>query len=148
LPELRAVIFGDGPQRDDVLTAVVRRGLDGIVDAPGFVDGAIVEEAIGRALCLVLPSRREGYGLVVLEALSRGTPVVLVAGDDNAALEFVINGVNGFVVDSPDAEAIASARVHVAEAGWGLRDSTVNWFRANATRLSLESSLGVLAAGY
>ena len=36
LPELRAVIFGDGPDRDQVLGQIGEHGLDGIVDAPGF----------------------------------------------------------------------------------------------------------------
>ena len=47
---------------------------------PGFVadrDRAI--ELMGQALCMLLPSRREGYGLVVIEAAARGTPSVVVA---------------------------------------------------------------------
>ena len=36
--------------------------------------------SMARALCMLLPSRREGYGLVVIEAASRGTPSVVVAG--------------------------------------------------------------------
>src|SRR5205807_167535 len=88
IPDLRAVIYGDGPERPKVLAAISEYGLDGIVDAPGFVEAKAVEAALAHALCLVLPSRREGYGLVVLEALSRGTPVVLVSDEDNAAAEF------------------------------------------------------------
>ena len=42
-----------------------------------------------RATCLVLPSSREGYGLVVIEAAAHGTPSVVVAGEDNAAAELV-----------------------------------------------------------
>ena len=51
---------------------IAEQGLEGVVAAPGFVDEDVLESALGRALCLVLPSRREGYGLVVLEALSLG----------------------------------------------------------------------------
>ena len=46
---------------------------------------------------LVNPSAREGFGLVVAEAAADGTPSVVVAGEDNAAAELVIDGVNGFV---------------------------------------------------
>lgn len=146
IPELRAVIYGDGPERPKVLAAVAEHGLEGVVEAPGFVDGAAVEDSIARALCLVLPSRREGYGLVVLEALSTGTPVVLVRGDDNAAVELVEEGVNGFVTPSASAEDLAGAIGRAHEAGDSLRESTLAWFVRNAKRLSLEHSLGVLSS--
>ena len=57
-----------------------RRGLEGVVEAPGFVDAAVIDDALRGALCMVLPSSREGYGLVVVEAAARGTPSVVVAG--------------------------------------------------------------------
>lgn len=148
LPGLRAEIYGDGPERPAVLRAIAESGLDGSVYAPGFVDGAVVEAALSRALCLLLPSRREGYGLVVLEALARGTPAVLVRGEDNAAAELVTDGENGFVAESAAANDLAVAVVRVHEAGQGLRDSTLAWFRRNAGRLSLESSLAVVADAY
>ena len=89
IPELRGAIYGDGPERPKVLAAIAEHGLEGVVEAPGFVDEEVIEDALARALCLLLPSRREGYGLVVVETLSKGTPVVLVRGEDNAATELV-----------------------------------------------------------
>ena len=48
-------------------------GSTDVVEAPGFVDAERGRARRSRrALCLVLPSRREGYGLVVVEAASRG----------------------------------------------------------------------------
>ena len=148
LPELTARIFGDGPDRDAVRAAIAAHGLDGVVDAPGFVAGEVVEEALARALCLVLPSRREGYGLVVVEAASVGTPVVLVRGLDNAATELVEEGVNGYVVDDAEPGTLADAIVRVHAAGGELRSSTADWFSRHAEELSLESSLDAVAAGY
>ena len=43
--------------------------------------------ALSRALCLVLPCRREGYGLIVVEAAALGAPGFVVAGPDGAAAE-------------------------------------------------------------
>jgi glycosyltransferase involved in cell wall biosynthesis len=40
-----------------------------------------------RALCMLLPSQREGYGMVVVEASAHATPNIVVAGDDKAATE-------------------------------------------------------------
>ena len=59
---------------------------------------------IRTALCMALPSSREGYGLVVVEAAASATPSVVVAGEDNAATELVDEGENGFVAASASAE--------------------------------------------
>jgi glycosyltransferase involved in cell wall biosynthesis len=148
LPALRAEIYGDGPDRTDVLAEIDRLGLDGIVSAPGFVEQEALEAAVGTALCIVLPSRREGYGLVVVESAARGVPSVVVEGPDNAATELVEEGANGAISASASADDLADAIVRVYEAGPALRASTLDWFRRNATRLSLESSLQVVLAEY
>jgi glycosyltransferase involved in cell wall biosynthesis len=85
-PRLRAALYGDGPEREHVAAAIAAAGLTEVVSLPGFVAGEEVQDAIARALCLALPSSREGYGLVVVEAASHGTPSVVVAGEDNAAV--------------------------------------------------------------
>jgi glycosyltransferase involved in cell wall biosynthesis len=148
IPELRGEIYGDGPERTRVLALIAQHDLEGAVEAPGFVDGAVVDDALARALCLVLPSRREGYGLVVLEAVSRGTPAIVVRDDDNAASELVSESENGFVVRSASPEDLADAIVRAHRAGSELRESTLAWFKRNAERLSLDRSLEVVLAGY
>jgi glycosyltransferase involved in cell wall biosynthesis len=148
IPELRGVIFGDGPDRPRVLELIATTGLRDSVEAPGFVQGAVVEQALERALCLLLPSSREGYGLVVLEAMSRGTPAVVVRGDDNAATEFVEDDVNGFVAASASEDDLAAAIGRVWEGGGRLRGSTLLWFRRNEDRLSLTHSLDVVSGAY
>ena len=148
IPSLQGAIYGDGPERALVLDSIAAHGLQGVVEAPGFVDAAVVEKALKRALCLALPSSREGYGLVVLEAMSCGTPVVVVQGEDNAASEFVEEGNNGFVVTTASPGDLADAIVDVHRAGSRLRNTTLAWFERNAGRLSLEGSLDVVLARY
>jgi glycosyltransferase involved in cell wall biosynthesis len=145
---LRGEFLGDGPERAALQAAIAEHGVSESVSAPGFADGATVDAEMRRALCVLLPSRREGYGMVVVEAAARGTPSVVVAGEDNAATELVVDGVNGFISPSPDADAIADAIVRVGEAGFGLRERTAAWYRENAARLSLESSLRVVLEAY
>jgi glycosyltransferase involved in cell wall biosynthesis len=118
------------------------------VSAPGFVSSERIDGALARALCMVLPSRREGYGLIVIEAAARGTPSVVVEGPDNAATELVEDGVNGFISASAGPEDLAAAIVRVHEAGAELRRSTADWFAANSERLSLESSLTRVVESY
>jgi glycosyltransferase involved in cell wall biosynthesis len=148
LPELRAELYGDGPERPRVEQAIARAGLGDAVALPGFVERERVQRAIAHALCLVLPSSREGYGLVVVEAASYGTPSVVVAGPDNAAVELIEDGVNGIVSPSPAAEDLARAIIAVHRAGDALRSSTARWFAENAPGLSLETSLAAVTAAY
>jgi glycosyltransferase involved in cell wall biosynthesis len=148
IPGLRATVFGDGPQRPDVLAAIEQLGAAAIVSAPGFVDGDVVDEALAHALCMVLPSRREGYGLVVIESAARGTPSVVVREEDNAAVELVQDGVNGVIAASAAPHDLAAAILRVHEAGDDLRRSTAAWFARNATRLSVSSSLDAVVSVY
>jgi glycosyltransferase involved in cell wall biosynthesis len=148
VPELRCEVYGDGPDRQRVLELIEALGLHGAASAPGFVEANRLADAIMRALCLVLPSRREGYGLVVVEAASLGTPSVVVQGPDNAATELIEDGVNGVVAPSADPHDLAAAILRVHEGGPALRASTEAWFARNAHRLSLESSLAKVLQAY
>lgn len=147
-PDIRAAILGDGPDRAKVLALVTELGLDGAVEVPGFVATETVEKRLSVALCMVLPSRREGYGLVVIEAAARATPSVVVADADNAAVELVEDNVNGVIAPSASPEDLAAAILRVHEAGVTLRRSTADWFAANAPRLSLGSSLDIVMSSY
>jgi glycosyltransferase involved in cell wall biosynthesis len=148
VPELRGRVLGDGPERPAVLAAIAEHGLHDAVEAPGFVSTEEVEHDLARALCMVLPSSREGYGLVVVEAAAAGTPSVVVTGEDNAATELVEDGVNGFVAVSASPADLADAIVRVHAAGGELRTSTAEWFARNARRLSIDSSLDAVSASY
>jgi glycosyltransferase involved in cell wall biosynthesis len=148
LPDLRAVVFGDGPERGRVLAQIRNHGLEEVVEAPGFADGEHVQEELRRALCLLFPSSREGFGIVVVEASAVGTPTVVVEGPDNAAAELVEDGTNGVVARSAEPRELADAVVHVSEAGGALREATAAWFRRNRIRLSLDASIDAVADVY
>jgi glycosyltransferase involved in cell wall biosynthesis len=145
---LRAEILGEGPERAALDAAIAEHGLQQIVTARGFADAETVDAEMRRAMCMLLTSRREGYGMVIVEAAARGTPSVVVAGEDNAATELIVEGVNGTIAPSPDAQAVADAIVEVYESGLPLRLSTASWFAENAANLSLESSLATVLGSY
>jgi glycosyltransferase involved in cell wall biosynthesis len=79
--DLRLVLAG--PEKRDgeqVREAVRRLGLDGRVELVGHVERDELAALYRGAACLVFPSRYEGFGLPVLEAMASGTPVVAARG--------------------------------------------------------------------
>ncbi|GAA3802128.1 glycosyltransferase family 4 protein [Cellulomonas soli] len=128
IPGLRAVVLGEGQTTPEVAAEVARLGLEAVVELPGFVPQERLDALLRDAAVLVNPSRREGYGLVVVEACATGTPVVLVDGPDNASVELVEPGVNGFVARGVEPEVLGAAIVAAVEGGTGLRASTRSWF--------------------
>jgi glycosyltransferase involved in cell wall biosynthesis len=148
VPGLRSVIYGDGPDRARVEALVREHGLEAVIDVPGFVSGEEVSRAMCGALCIVLPSRREGYGMVVVEAAAQGVPTVVVEAPDNAATELVDEGENGVVAASAEPRDLAEAIVRVHREGTRLRAATGTWFEHNAHRLSLRASLDRVLEAY
>jgi glycosyltransferase involved in cell wall biosynthesis len=148
VPPARALVLGDGPERAALLEEIAQRRLEEAVDAPGFVDAAAVRAAFERAACLLLPSVREGYGLVVVEAAACGTPAVVAAEPDNAASELVEDGVNGRIAPAAEPAALAEAVLDVLERGVSMRQSTASWFERNSEALSLARSARTLANRY
>jgi len=148
LSDLRAVLFGEGPSRASTRRAVAAAGLARAIDLPGFVPEPVVREQLRHALCVVLLSRREGFGLVVAEAAVLGVPSVVLDHPDSAASELIVEGVNGVLCHSTDPNEIASAILRIHEAGFGLRLETQRWFAANAARLTIDGSLPTIVEAY
>ena len=147
-PDLRAVIVGDGPEQPSLRTAVREAKLGDVVDLLGFVTPERLDALRRGALALVLPSAREGYGLVVLEAAAAGVPSIVVAGEDNAATEWIAPGVNGFVAPSASADALASAILAVHAGGDRLRASTAAWYAALAADARRHPAVDTIVALY
>jgi glycosyltransferase involved in cell wall biosynthesis len=148
VPGLRGRIFGAGPEQERVIARIAELGLQDVVEVPGFVDAEVIDEAMRTATCVVQPSSREGYGLVVVEASGHGVPAVVVEGADNAAVELIEAGENGYVAEEPTGASIAEAIVACHAGGEDLRRRTREWYARNAERLSLDASLRTVSAGY
>ncbi|MFH8250752.1 glycosyltransferase family 4 protein [Microbacterium sp. B2969] len=125
IPDLELVILGEGPSTPAVKAAADDREW---IWMPGFVSQAQLDELMGGAACLVNPSRREGYGLVVVEASAHGTPVVLAADEGNAATELVDPDINGFIADTAEPDVLGEAIVAAVRGGDGLRARTRAWY--------------------
>jgi glycosyltransferase involved in cell wall biosynthesis len=145
---LRGIFYGDGPEREALRKTISAHDANSFISAPGFADGELVDADMRRSLCVLLPSEREGYGMVVVEASAHATPAVVVSAPDNAAVELVSDGVNGAIAEDADPDTIAAAIVRVHEAGFAMRQSTARWFGEHAEQLSLESSLRAVLESY
>ncbi len=66
-----------------------------------------------RSHVFVMPSRQEGFGIVFLEAMALGTPVI--AGDYGGAPEIVQDGVTGFLVKPDDLEALTDRLIRLLQ---------------------------------
>ena len=142
------VVVGSGPETTRLREVVTASGLDGMVTIAGRVDDDELDRLMTSAAVLVNPSRREGFGLVVAEAAARGTPSVVVAGEDNAAAELVDDGVNGFVAPSSSAADLGSAIRSALDGGAALRTSTLEWFERARELQNLGRSVDELLARY
>jgi glycosyltransferase involved in cell wall biosynthesis len=101
---LRLSLIGDGDLRDSLQRQVDDLGIVGRVRFEGVLPATQILARIARAGLLVLPSRSEGWGLVVNEALSVGVPVVLSSAC--GARELIRHEVNGYVFASGDAASL------------------------------------------
>lgn len=106
-------LVGDGPLRAELETLATTLG---VADRTHFIGVRTREEVAGlmaRATALVLPSVREGWGVVVAEALASGTPVV--ASRVGGIPEIVGSSDGGILVDPDDEDALATSLAEIVE---------------------------------
>ncbi|WP_025155543.1 glycosyltransferase family 4 protein [Leifsonia aquatica] len=145
-PDVRLVVTGSGSETQRLQEAASIAGVD--VEVRGRVSDDELERLMDDAAVLVNPSRREGFGLVIAEAASHGTPSVVVAGEDNAAAELVEDGVNGFVAGSTDPDILGRAIIAALEGGPAMRESSRTWYERSRSSRSLDASIDELLARY
>ena len=148
VPDLRCVILGDGPDFEATRERITELELTEVVELPGKVPHEELMRRIASASCLLHPSEREGYGLVVVEAASVGTPAIVVEGPENAGTELIENGVNGFAVRSASSAVLGEAIVRAVGGSSDLRATTLDWYERHRAELSIETSLSEVEASY
>jgi glycosyltransferase involved in cell wall biosynthesis len=100
---LRCLFVGDGPLRDRLADEIRTRGLTECCQLLPFRED--VGDVFGATDVLVLPSRQESFGLVLVEAAAWGKPVI--ATRSGGPEEIVVDGVTGFLVPPADEQALA-----------------------------------------
>ena len=96
IPESKLLIIGDGNEKENLTQQVSKLGLDNCVEFAGF--NKDISSLMKRCSLFVLPSRMEGFGFVLLEAMRMKMPCI--AYSNTAAAEIIINKKTGFLIDA------------------------------------------------
>ncbi len=107
VPDARLVVAGDGDDRHRLEAKAAALGISDRVLFTGFTSEATLMELYRRCAAFAMPSRGEGFGLVYLEAMRAGKPVL--AARDSAAEEIVVDGATGLLVNPDDREELRGA---------------------------------------
>jgi glycosyltransferase involved in cell wall biosynthesis len=77
----------------------------GSAERLGYLPQQVLADRLSEADCLVLPSRHDSFGMVVVEAMATGCPVIV--SDQVGAKQAVTEGESGWIIPAEDAEALA-----------------------------------------
>jgi glycosyltransferase involved in cell wall biosynthesis len=118
-PEVRWLVAGkaSGVEQERYLETleqqIERANLTSRFRFLGFVDDTDLAALRREAVALVHPAISEGYGLILIEAMAVGTPVIAAAADGPA--EIIRDGHNGLLVPTSDPKALADAMARVLQ---------------------------------
>lgn len=107
-PEVRFVMAGDGHMLGELIDRACELGIQHVVQFAGKVNGQEARRLYGEADCFVMPSLSEPFGLVALEAIAHGTPVIL--SRQSGVCEVVSHS---FVVDFWDTAKMADCALTI-----------------------------------
>lgn len=114
IPDVRLTIAGDGPERGALEERAKDLGVTEHVEFLGWVEPERMHEVMARCFAVIVPSRREGFGLAALEAALAARPVV--ASKVGGLPEVVDDGATGILVTADDSAATATAIEHLLAA--------------------------------
>ncbi|MGJ0533335.1 glycosyltransferase family 4 protein [Methylocystis sp.] len=97
IPNARLLVVGGGKGRANLEAAAGRSLASRQIEFTGYVPEAEIDRVWGQAHLLAMPSRQEGFGMVYIEAMRRGLPVI--ASRHDAGQEVNVDNETGFNVD-------------------------------------------------
>jgi phosphatidyl-myo-inositol dimannoside synthase len=111
IPNATHTVIGSGNDVGRLQSITRRLGIDKHVRFVGPASDAALTKAYGSCDLFALPSAKEGFGLVYLEAMAAGKPVV--AARAGGTSEVVVDGMTGLLVDYGDVAALTNALVRL-----------------------------------
>lgn len=99
-PNISCVIIGDGPEKKNLENLANKLNIEKNVIFCGFLKShQEVYSYLKSSKIFTFPSTREGFGIVALEANACGLPVITAEHEDNAAVDLIQNGYNGYCIN-------------------------------------------------
>ena len=138
----QAVIAGDG-DAEPFVTQAKTLGIAERVSFPGWLDDAAVNDRLGHASVLALPSELEGLPMSVIEAYAWGVPVI--ATPVGSVPDILQDGAQGLIVEIGDAAGLAAALERLARDPTLRRTMGENALRCHRERLEFDAYLTRLA---
>lgn len=108
IPDISAVIAGRGPYLAELQTRIDLEGVNDLVQLVGFAPDAELRDLLHRSGCVVIPSLYEPFGIVALEALAAGAPVVAA---DTGGLREILAGTGAALLFEPGNDAQLAAAI-------------------------------------
>ena len=142
--DARLVLIGDGPDRQTASELAVELGIEDRLMFLGKLES--VAELLSCADLFLLPSEQESFGLVALEALASGAPVV---GTSGSGLDEVIDtGVNGYLHPVGDTESMADSSIELLTDDQRWRDASEAAKRLARERFNVDRVVAMYEAYY
>ena len=113
LPTIHYLIIGKGPDRPRIKQLIDQLDLQDCVTLAGFVPDNELGDHYNLCDVFAMPSKREGFGIVYLEALACGKPAL--GGNQDGAVDALCGGKLGALVDPDDLEAIAQTLIQMLQ---------------------------------
>jgi teichuronic acid biosynthesis glycosyltransferase TuaC len=112
-------IGGKGPEEKNLLSRIHEKKMDEHVKLPGFIPDPMIPLWMNSADLFILPSIHESFGIVQIEALACGTPVI--AADNVGSREIIASDDVGLLCEPANAESLAGAIVRGLNKPWNTR---------------------------
>ncbi|MBW4496715.1 MAG: glycosyltransferase [Oscillatoria princeps RMCB-10] len=111
IPNAHYIIVGKGNDRLRIERMIARLGLQDCVTLAGFVPDEQLCDYYNLCDVFAMPSKKEGFGIVYLEALACGKPTL--GGNQDGAIDALCHGELGVLVDPDDVKALAQTLIEI-----------------------------------
>ena len=133
--KVRFLIAGGGSDGDRILSIASNLGVSSLITLCGFVPDEELADHYRLADAFALPSKGEGFGIVFLEAMACGVPVM--GGNEDGSTDALLNGMLGLLINPNDIEEIANGLTSLLQ-----KRGPELWFSPNNLRNACLNNYG------